>query len=167
MRPLVMELAECLDDAVEVQNRLLDRIREQREAIVSGEQSRIEEVALRMETDVLRLGGIESSRNRIAAALADQLGVVSARWSVIREALAASEREHLAPRVARVEELVRDLELQNTINGQLVRTELEIVDVSIRSIARTDRRTATRAYAPGGRTPSPDPSGPMLLNLAA
>lgn len=167
MRRHVMDLAECLDDAVDVQRRLLERIRDQRDAIVSGDQSRIEAAALEMETDVLRLGGIESNRNRIAAELADHLGVVSARWSVIREALTSAEREYLAPRVARVEELVRDLELHNTINGQLVRTELEIVDVSIRSIARTDRRLATRAYAPGGRTPAPQSTGPMLLNLAA
>lgn len=167
MRRLVTELAECLDDAVEVQGRLLGRMRVQRDAIVSGDQARIEEASREMEADVLRLGGIESNRNRLAGELADELGVVAARWSVIREALSADERQLLAPRVARVEELVRDLELHNTINGQLVRTELEIVDVSIRSIAGVDRRAATRAYAPGGRTPSPAPSGPMLLNLAA
>jgi hypothetical protein len=66
-----------------------------------------------------------------------------------------------------MEQLVRDLELQNTINGQLVRTELELVDASIRTIAAPDRRLVTRAYAPGGVAPAPPPPGPMLLNLAA
>jgi|GEM_PF-4010185 len=167
MRRLVTALAECLDEAVAVQERLLGRLRAQRAAIVSGASALVEEAALRMEEDVLRLGGIESTRNRIAAELADELGVVVARWSALREELTDAERRALAPRVARVEELVRDLELQNTINGQLVRTELALVDTSVRSLAGGDRRATTRAYAPGGAAPTPPPASPVLLNLAA
>lgn len=167
MRALVNELAECLDECVEVQQRLLSRVHAQRDAILSGNQARVEEVARGMEADVLRLGGIESTRTRIASELADELGLVASRWSVIREGLTPDERDAVAPRVALVEQLVRDLELHNTINGQLVRTELELVDMSIRSIATPDRRMITRAYAPGGATPALAPAGPMLLNLAA
>jgi hypothetical protein len=167
MRRRVLELAACLDEAIAVQERLLGRIRDQRESIVSGDGRRIEEAALEMEADVLRLGGIESTRTRIASELADDLGVVAARWAVIRESLTGEERDALSPRVARVEQLVRDLELHNTINGQLVRTELQLVDASIRSIATPHRRAVTRAYAPGGATPSAAPAGPMLLNTAA
>ncbi len=167
MRRRVTELAACLDEAIEVQERLLARVQGQRDAIVSGDQARIEEAARLMESDVLRLGGIESTRTRVASELADELGVVAARWSVIREGLTDEERAAVGPRVGRVEALVRDLEMHNAINGQLVRSELELVDVSIRSIAAPQRRMVTRAYAPGGAGPSLAPTGPMLLNLAA
>ncbi|HWH13771.1 MAG TPA: flagellar export chaperone FlgN [Miltoncostaeaceae bacterium] len=167
MRRLVIALAECLDEAVAVQERLLERLRAQRVAIVAGDAARVEESSLRMEEDVLRLGGIESTRNRIAAELADELGVVVSRWSALREALTENERRALAPRVTQVERLVRDLELQNTINGQLVRTELALVDTSVRSLGNGGRRAVTRAYAPGGATPAPPAATPVLLNLAA
>ena len=167
MHALVTALAGCLDEAVAVQERLLERVRAQREAIVSGDTARVEEASRRMEADVLRLGGIESTRNRLAGELADALGVVAARWSALREALPERERRVLGPRVARVEELVRELELQNAVNGQLVRTELALVDSSVRSLGAADPRLVTRAYAPGGGAPAPAPSGPVILNLAA
>ncbi len=167
MRDLVNALAACLDDAIAVQSRLLDRIIAQRAAILANDSDLIETAAREMETDVLRLGGIESTRTRVAAELADELGVIAARWGVIREALDDEEREFLAPRVARVEDLVRDLELHNAINGQLVATELTLVDVSIRTIASGDPQAVTRAYTSGGTTPAPTPRPPVLLNLAA
>jgi hypothetical protein len=160
-------LAACLDEMILVQERLLVAIGRQRQAIASGSRAAVEEAALAMESDVLRLGALESRRNTAAAALADALGCVSARWAVIREALPDAQRTALAPRVARVARLVRDLELANAVNGQLVRNELEVIDLSIRSAARQDPRTVTRAYSPGGRSPEPAPSGPAFLNLAA
>ncbi|MCC6833226.1 MAG: flagellar export chaperone FlgN [Thermoleophilia bacterium] len=167
MRERVTELASCLDELIEIQERLVAGVIRQREAIGLGEQDRIREAAADMEQDVLRLGALESRRNVIAAELADELGCVAARWSVIRERLDDRERAAVGRRVASVERLVRELELQNAVNSQLVRTELELVDLSIRSIAATDPRALTRAYAPGGRVPDPAPAGPMLLNLAA
>lgn len=167
MRRLVTALAECLDQAIEVQERLLVRIREQRTAIVSGDTRRIEASAAAMEADVLRLGGIESRRNAVAAELADEVGVVVARWSALREALAEDERRLLAPRVARVEELVRELELHNTINGQLVRDELAVVDTSVRSLGAGGARGTTRAYSAAGAAAAAARPGPVLLNLAA
>jgi len=167
MRERVTELASCLDELIEIQERLVAGVIRQREAIGLGEQDGIREAAADMEQDVLRLGALESRRNVIAAELADELGCVAARWSVIRERLDDRERAAVGRRVASVERLVRELELQNAVNSQLVRTELELVDLSIRSIAATDPRALTRAYAPGGRVPDPAPAGPMLLNLAA
>ncbi|MFN8121874.1 MAG: flagellar export chaperone FlgN [Thermoleophilia bacterium] len=167
MRERVTELTTCLDELIEIQERLVAGVIRQREAITLGDQDLIREAATDMEQDVLRLGALESRRNVIAAELADELGCVAARWSVIRERLDDRERAAVGRRVASVERLVRELELQNAVNSQLVRTELELVDLSIRSIAATDPRALTRAYAPGGRVPDPAPAGPMLLNLAA
>ncbi len=167
MRERVHELISCLDEVIDIQERLLDAVVRQREAIASGDQERIQEAAARMESDVLRLGALESRRNVVAAELADELGCVAARWSVIRDHLDELERAAVGRRVGKVERLVRELELQNAVNSQLVRTELELVDMSIRSIAVSDPRALTRAYAPGGRAPDPAPAGPMLLNLAA
>jgi hypothetical protein len=167
MRERVTELATCLDELIGIQERLVAGVIRQRDAITTGDQDLIREAAAEMEQDVLRLGALESRRNVIAAELADELGCVAARWSVIRERLDDRERTAIGRRVASVERLVRELELQNAVNSQLVRTELELVDLSIRSIAATDPRALTRAYAPGGRVPDPAPAGPMLLNLAA
>lgn len=167
MRDSVISLAHCLDEAIEVQERILGQLFVQRDAILSNDSVLIEDAAREMETDVLRLGGIESTRTRLAAELADELGVVSARWAAIREALDTAERDALTPRVVRVEELVRDLELHNTINGQLVGTELMLIDTSIRTIASGDPQAVTRAYTSGGKTPAPTPRPPVLLNMAA
>ncbi len=167
MRELVFSLAECLDRAIEVQERLLDCLAVQRDAIISGEGSQVEEASAAMEVELLRLGGIETNRTLVASHLADELGIVSARWSALREGLERSEVEYLAGRVARVEDLIRDLELHNTINGQLIGTELELVDLSIRALASDDGQMTTRAYTQGGATPSPAAPRPVLLNLAA
>lgn len=167
MRDLAIQLAVCLDDAIEVQERLLEKLFVQRDAIISGDHTQISAVARDMEDDVLRLGGIESTRTRVAAELADALGVVSARWAVIREGLDEDEREMLRDRVGRVEDLIREIELHNTINGQIVGTELTLVDMSIRTMAAGDPLAVTRAYTAGGSTPAPQPAGPVLLNLAA
>jgi hypothetical protein len=62
---------------------------------------------------------------------------------------------------------VRDLELANAINGQLVRQELELVDLSVRSLGAPDPRTSPRAYTAGGARAGAGASGPVLLNTAA
>jgi hypothetical protein len=69
--------------------------------------------------------------------------------------------------VDRVEELVRDIELANAVNGQLVRRELELLDLSVRSLASPDPRAAHRAYGADGGRAAVAPSLPMLLNTAA
>ncbi|MCB0882552.1 MAG: flagellar export chaperone FlgN [Thermoleophilia bacterium] len=167
MRDSVIALAECLDLAIEVQERMLGCLQTQRRAIIAADHAEIEAAATEMEGELLRLGGIESNRTRLAAELADELGVVAARWSAIREGLETYEREYLGERVARVEELVRDLELHNTINGQLIGNELELVDVSIRTLASGDAQASTRAYTSRGDASAPAPANPVLLNLAA
>lgn len=167
MRDSVIELAECLELSIEVQERMLACLQDQRRAIIAADHVQIEAAASAMEGELLRLGGIESNRTRLAAGLADELGVVAARWSAIREGLETYEREYLGMRVARVEELVRDLELHNTINGQLIGNELELVDISIRTLASGEAQATTRAYTSEGSTPAPAPTNPVLLNLAA
>ena len=166
MTDLVRDLGTCMDEIISVQRRLLDAVHDQRIAIASGDRVRIQEVATAMEVDVLRLGALESRRNTIASALADTLGCVATRWSAIRERLGEADRSSLGSRVGEIERLVRELELGNAVNGELVRTELDLVDMSIRSLATTPQQ-CTRAYAAGGR-PQPQPvQAPALLNLSA
>ena len=167
MRERTLELEVCLDEAITLQETLLSLVTQQREAIVSENENRVGEISAEIETAVLRLGAVEGRRNKIAADLADELGLVAARWSVLREGLEPEERFALAPRVERLEELVRDLELAKAINGQLVRNELEIVDLSIRSLAGAEWRSATRAYSERGGPATAPVSFPMLLNTAA
>ena len=63
--------------------------------------------------------------------------------------------------------IIRDLELANAVNAQLVRHELDLVDLSVRSLAQPDPRTAPNAYtAAGGRVSAPAVA-PLLLNTAA
>jgi FlgN protein len=167
MRERARELEGCLEEAIVLQESLLDLVTRQREAIVSENESLVIELSTTIETEVLRLGGVESRRNKIAAELADELGLVVARWSVLREGLEPDEQFTLGPLVERLEELVRDLELANAINGQLVRNELEIVDLTIRSLAGADWRSTTRAYSEHGGPAIAPASSPMLLNTAA
>jgi predicted nuclease with TOPRIM domain len=167
MRERARELEVCLDEAISLQENLLVLVTRQREAIVSENEQRVGEISGEIETEVLRLGGVESRRNTVAAELADELGLAAARWSALREGLEPDERFALAPLVERLEELVRDLELANAINGQLVRNELEIVDLSIRSLAGADWRSSTRAYSEHGGPAISPASFPMLLNTAA
>ena len=61
---------------------------------------------------------------------------------------------------------MRDLELANAVNGQLFRHELELVDLSVRSLGAGPTRTARRAYTAGGaRRGAGAPA--VLLNTAA
>jgi hypothetical protein len=166
-RSAVTELARHLEEAVAAQERLLELVCEQRPAIVAGRPDAVDAVAGRIEVEIRRLAGVEKSRAAAAEALADQIGVAATRWSALREGLTADERATLEPLVARLESVVRELELANAINGQLVRQELELVDLSVRSLAAPDPRTAPRAYTAAGSRAAAPVAGPVLLNTAA
>jgi hypothetical protein len=165
--PAVAELAARLDEAHASQARLLDLVTRQRPAIAGADHETVDALAAEIETEVRRLAAVEKARTAAAQALADERGLAATRWSSLQGALAADELAALAPRVDRIERIVRDLELANAINAQLVRRELELVDLSVRSLAKPDPRTAPNAYtAAGGRVAAP-PVAPVLLNTAA
>lgn len=167
MRETVAELAERLRDAADVQERLLLLMAEQRPAIVAGHHNVVDAVAVRIEAEIARMAAVEGARAVAAEALADELGIAATRWSALREGLTPLEREALEPLVERLEALVRDLELANAINGQLVRHELELLDLSVRSLAAPDVRTTARAYTAAGSRAAAPVAGPLLLNTAA
>jgi flagellar FlgN protein len=160
-------LAAELDEAVACQERLLALVQRQRPEIVAGRHGAVDAIAGEIEVEVRRLAGIERGRQAAAEALADALGLAATRWSALEAALEPADRDLLAPRVARLESTVRDLELANAINGQLVRQELELVDLSVRSLGAPDPRTSPRAYTAGGARAGAGASGPVLLNTAA
>jgi hypothetical protein len=166
-RATAQDLADRLAEVVQVQERLLELVRRQRPAIVEARHEDVDAIAAEIELEVRRLAGIEKARAAAAEALADELGLVATRWSALREALTPIERAVIAPRVERVETLVRDLELANAVNGQLVRQELDLLDLSVRSLAQPDPRTAHRAYSASGGRAADAPAVPMLLNTAA
>ena len=163
----VAALAERLDEALDSQRGLLELVVEQRPAIASGRHAEVDAIAGRIELEVRRLSGIEQARAAAAEMLADELGLAATRWSVLREALSPDERAIVAPRVQAIESVVRDLELANTVNGQLVRQELNLVDMSVRSLGAADRNPAHRAYTAGGTRAAAPASGPLMLNTAA
>jgi len=167
IRATVTELADRLDEAVVVQERLLALVQRQRPEIVAARHEAVDAIAGEIEIEVRRLSGIEKARAAAAAALADERGLAATRWSALREALGADEVALITPRIERIERVVRDLELANAVNSQLVRRELDLVDLSVRSLARPDPRTAPNAYtAAGGRVSAPAVA-PLLLNTAA
>lgn len=166
-RPGVTELGERLDEVIAAQSRLLALVERQRPAIVAGRHEDVEAVAGEVELELRRLAGVEKARQAATEALADDLGLAATRWSVLGAALSPTERALLAPRVERIEALVRDLELANAINGQLVRNELELLDLSVRSLAQPDPRGAHRAYSATGGRAAATPAVPVLLNTAA
>ena len=166
-RAAVIELADRLDEVIAIQERLLALVQSQRPEIIAGRHAAVDAIATEIETEVLRLAGVERARGAAAEALADGLGLAATRWSALREALGPMERSLLEPRVARLEQLVRDLELANAVNGQLVRQELALLDLSVRSLAAPDPRTSHRAYTAAGSQAAAPASGPVLLNTAA
>jgi flagellar biosynthesis/type III secretory pathway chaperone len=167
IRAAAHELAERLAEVVRAQEALLGMVRRQRPAIVEGRLADVDAIAGEIELEVRRLAAAERARATAAEALADELGLAATRWSAMREALSADERAVVSPRVDRVEALVRDIELANAVNGQLVRRELELLDLSVRSLAAPDPRAAHRAYGADGGRAAVAPSLPMLLNTAA
>ncbi len=166
-RSTVMELVERLDEAILVQARLLELVTRQRPEIVAGRHVVVDSIAVEIETEVRRLSAIERARGAAAEVLADELGLAATRWSALREALDPFERALIAPRIERIESLVRDLELANAVNGQLVRQELNLLDLSVRSLATPDARATHREYTAAGSRAGSPASGPLLLNTAA
>jgi flagellar biosynthesis/type III secretory pathway chaperone len=167
VRPAAVQLALALDEAAALQERLIELVAGQRRAVAAGQVDVVELIAREIETTALRLGAVEDARQRAAAGLADALGLAATRWSALREALAPDEAFALDPRVAKLEKLVRDLELANTINGQLIRRELELVDFSIRGLLTTGQGPDTPRYTAGGTFAARPASSPVLLNTTA
>lgn len=168
MRAAATTLAAALGEAIEAQRRLLALVLAQRAAIVSRRHDEVDHIARDIEGEVRRLAVTEMGREAAAAELADELGLAATRWSALAVALEPAERAALDPLVHRLESLVRDLELANAINGQLVRQELAVVDASIRGLG-ADGVTGPRlgAYTQrGGRAVAPG-APPMLLNTSA
>lgn len=163
MRHNVVHLSECLEDVVEVQERLLASLLDQRPAIIESRHVAVEELAQRCEIEIRRLTVAERARAAAAQMLADELDLPTPRWSVLSTAVTDEERELLEGSVAQVEALVRDLELANAINGQLVRNELAVVDASMRSLAGP----TPRSYTAAGATAAAPPPRPMMLNTSA
>lgn len=166
-RATVTELADRLDEVIDAQAKLLEMVQRQRPEIVAGRHAVVDAIASEMETEVRRLSAAERARGTAAEALADELGIAATRWSAMREALDPFDRVIIAPRIERIEGLVRDLELANAVNGQLVRQELDLLDLSVRSLAAPDPRTSHRAYTAAGSRATAPATGPVLLNTAA
>lgn len=163
MRESAAQLASCLDDVIEVQERLLTALVAQRPAIVEGRHRDVESLARQTEIEIRRLTVAERIRGAAAQVMADERDLPAARWAVLRTALDEEERAALDERVTIVEELVRDLEMANAINGQLVRQELEVMDASMRSLAGP----GPRSYTSAGSTADAPPPRPMMLNTSA
>ena len=163
MREAAAHLADCLDDVIDVQERLLDVLTAQRPAIVEGRHDAVETLAHQTEVEVRRLAVAERTREAAAQAMAGELGLATARWTLLRGGLQPEELEVLEGRVTAMEHLVRDIEMANAINGQLVRQELEMMDASMRSLAGPTPSSYTAA---GASAAAPAPR-PMMLNTAA
>lgn len=163
MRESAAHLADCLDDVIDVQERLLVVLTAQRPAIVEGRHDAVEAMAHQTEVEVRRLAVAERTRAAAAQAVADEFDLATARWTLLRAALDTEEMEALEERVGVMERLVRDIEMANAINGQLVRQELEMMDASMRSLAGPTPSSYTAA---GASAAAPAPR-PMMLNTAA
>ena len=125
-------------------------------------------IAGEIELEVRRLAGIEKARAAAAQALADERGLAATRWSALREAARPPTSSPPSRRASSASSaVVRDLELANAVNGQLVRQELDLVDLSVRSLAQPDPRTAPNAYTAAGGRVAAAPVAPLLLNTAA
>jgi flagellar biosynthesis/type III secretory pathway chaperone len=167
IRAHVTALADRLDEVIDSQQKLLAMVKRQRPEIVAGRHAVVDAIAGEIETEVRRLSASERARGAAAEALADALGIAATRWSALREALDPFDRATIAPRIERIEVLVRELEMANAVNGQLVRQELELLDLSVRSLGAPDPRVSHRAYTAGGARANAPATGPVLLNTAA
>lgn len=162
MRECISHLAGCLDDVIDIQERLLGVLEEQRPAIVEGRHRDVETLAQRTEVEIRRLAVAERVRGAAADAVASELDLAASRWSVMRAALDEDELARVEERVSLVEDLVRDLEMANAINGQLVRQEIEVMDASVRSLVA---RPAA-GYTAAGSSPAAPATGPLMLNMS-
>lgn len=165
--PIVAELAVALDEAIAIHERLIQLTNGQRRAVTAGQTEVVEMIAREIETSALRLSGVEDARQRAAAELADATGIAATRWSALRDAIDPVDRLALEPRVARLEVLVRDLELANTINGEIIRREMELMDFSIRGLMTATQGPSAKRYTSGGQMAAPQGASPVLLNTTA
>jgi flagellar biosynthesis/type III secretory pathway chaperone len=163
----VAELATALDEAVAIHERLIQLTNGQRRAVAAGQIEVVEMIAREMETAALRLSGVEDARQRAAADLADAAGIAATRWGSLREVIDPVDRLALEPRVERLETLVRELELANAINGQLIRHEMELMDYSIRGMMTATQGPSVKRYTSGGQMATPQGASPVLLNTTA
>lgn len=163
----VAELAAALDEAITLHERLIQLTNGQRRAVAAGQIDVVEVIAREMETAALRLSGVEDVRQRAAAELADAAGIAATRWASLRETLDPVDRMALDPRVERLEVLVRELELANAINGELIRREMELMDFSIRGLMYATQGPTVKRYTSGGHMAAPQGASPVLLNTTA
>lgn len=167
MTPAAAALAASLDEAIALHERLIELTNGQRRAVAAGQVDVVEMIAGEMERAALRLARVEEGRQQAAAGLADELGVAATRWSAIRDRLDLSERLTIGPRVDRLEALVRELELANAINGELIRREMELMDFSIRGLMTATQGPSVQRYSSGGRMVAAQDASPILLNTTA
>jgi flagellar biosynthesis/type III secretory pathway chaperone len=167
MTVAVATLAASLDEAIAIHERLIQLTNGQRRAVAAGQVDVVEMIAREMETTALRLARVEDARQRAAADVADEIGIAATRWSALREALGPADRLAIAPRVERLETLVRELELANAINGELIRREMELMDFSIRGLMTATQGPSVQRYTSGGRMDAPHTASPILLNTTA
>lgn len=165
--PAVAELAATLDEAIAIHVRLIELTNGQRRAVAAGQIAVVEMIAVEMETAALRLSGVEDTRQRAAEEIADASGVAATRWSALREVIDPVDLLALDPRVDRLESLVRDLELANAINGELIRREMELMDYSIRGLMTATQGPSVKRYTAGGQMAAPQAASPVLLNTTA
>lgn len=165
--PIIAELAAVLDEAIAIHERLIQLTTGQRRAVTAGQTDVVEMIAREMETSAMRLSGVEDTRQRAAAELADAVGIAATKWSALRDAINPVDRQALEPRVERLEVLVRDLELANAINGEIIRREMELMDYSIRGLMTATQGPSTKRYTSGGQMAAPQGASPVLLNTTA
>ena len=167
MRPAARRLADDIDLCIELQEQLVELAGAQRTALVEGVQELVDAGVRQAETTVLRLAAAEAERQAAAEELADELGVAATRWSALRAALETDEVAELAPRIDRLETVVRDLELANAVNSQIVMRELDLVDVRMRGLSSAEAPRVTRGYTERGDATVGEGASPMLLNTSA
>jgi len=165
--PCRARLVAGLSNTFDVHERLIQLTNGQRRAVAAGQIEVVEVVAREMETSAMRLSAVEDARQRAAAEVADAVGAAATRWASLREALNAVDRMALDPRVERLESLVRELELANAINGELIRREMELMDFSIRGLMSATQGPSVKRYTAVGRMADPQGASPVLLNTTA
>jgi flagellar biosynthesis/type III secretory pathway chaperone len=164
---LVADLASALDEGIAIHERLIELTNGQRRAVAAGQVEVVEMIAGEMENAALRLSGVEETRQRAAMEIADAAGIAATRWSALRDAINPVDVLALDARVARLETLVRDLELANAINGELIRREMELMDYSIRGMMTATQGPSANRYTSGGQMAAPQGASPVLLNTTA
>lgn len=167
MRPAAQRLAAGIERCIELQERLIAMAGAQRSSLVAGLHDAIDANVRAAESTVLELGAAEAERQTAAEELADELGVAATRWSALRPSLSPSERDLLGPLVERLELVVRDLELANAVNSQVVMRELDLVDVQIRGLSSDEAPRVTRGYTDSGNATVGQGAAAMLLNTSA